>query len=85
MLEVGLIGGGAAEEERRLGGRFIGNVAGVVVGNFVVVPRDDPWGDGMGALEGGIGFVEGVAGTVVVELEDLGAVVAARWSLAAPS
>ena len=32
----------------------------------------------MGALEGGIGFVEGVAGTVVVELEDLGAVVAAH-------
>ena len=79
VLEVGLVGGGAALE---IGGVRLafaaGVITGVVVADLMVVPGDDPRGDGVGALEGGVGFVEGVAGAVIVELDDLGAVVAAH-------
>ena len=78
VLEVGLVGSGTTEEIGGVGLAFAaGVVAGVVVADLVVVPGDDPGGEGVGALEGGIGFIEPVAGAVVVELDDLGAVVAA--------
>jgi hypothetical protein len=78
-----LVGGGATAHEIVVGLFFTAGVGvGVVVGHLMVVPRNDPGGHGVGGLEGGVGAVERVAGAVIVEGENLAAVVAAHLAVA---
>lgn len=65
VLVERLVGGGAAGEEEVDRRVVLGDAGGVVVFDLVVVPGRDPGEGGVGGLEIGIGFVEGVAEPVV--------------------
>ena len=72
VLEVGLVGGGAAfqEDRRWLLVGVLGDLGRVVVAHLVVVPRDDPGDLRVHGLKRGIGFVDRVALAVVVDSEN---------------
>jgi hypothetical protein len=68
---VGLIGVGTAEEELRGGDvALLGNIVGVVVVHFVIVPSEEPGAGGVHGLEVFVGAVLAVADAVVIERFD---------------
>ena len=65
VLPVGLVGGGAADEEIRV--EIFRAVIGIVVVHLMVVPGDEPGKGGMTALQVGIRLVAGVAVAVLLQ------------------
>ena len=79
MFVISLVSGGAVFEKIFARGvEDFGDVVAVIVFHFVIVGRDDPRGVSVRSLERLVGFVEGVAVSIVVEGENLFAVVPAR-------
>ena len=73
VFVVSLVSGGAVFEEiLACGVEDFGDVVAVIVLHFVIVRRDDPGGVGVRGLKSFVGFVEGVAVSVIVDSEECG-------------
>ncbi len=81
VLVVGLIGGGAAHEKGRV--EVLPLVVGIVVVDFVIVPRHEPRRRRVHALQVGVLFIQRVAITVLVQRARFAGVVLAHM-VAAP-
>src|SRR5262249_39528431 len=83
VLVIGAVCRGAALEKNVGRIEVLATIVGVVILHLVIVPRDDPWEGGVGALQVRIALVKGIAIAVLIDCARLlGAVLA--YVMAAP-
>jgi hypothetical protein len=78
VLVVGLVPGRAPTQEPLARVQLLRAIVRVVVGDLVIVPRDDPRVRGVGRLQIRVGLVERIAQAIVVERHRLGPAVLAH-------